>query len=665
MRATIALDALPAYTAQCLEVHRIANTDGDGLSDYEEVKIYHTKPAKADSDDDSLSDYAEIYTYHTNPNKYSSDNNTLSDAMEVLVTHTNPWKDDTDNDALNDSTEYQNGLNPLSNDTDSDQWLDGVEYHYWLSHGCNSAEAYANCKNPDVDGDGITDYQEVNGYTVKVATSFDQNGNPIMQEKTMYGDPIQAYKQAGGAWTDTDGDGIPDIVEIYFSNTTNIDNNATWEHIIKSGYSWITNYQWCREYYWALNGSDASKAENWTQKAFNPFVVCNLPPMITTFSAEVHEYGEWYNKRYTIQTQFVVKDLRGVAEVNIELYELAAGNLYASHTYSPGAGYTVITAGWVFDVDYWTLKAYGYNVRGTVKGESGLSVSAEQKISGLVTMVVDAIMALGAMLLGGLQKVWEAVANAVNTIGEWIKEMINRMVSPLLEPIVRSADRWVHELNSAIEDGVKEYSETNKASSAVNRINSLLFGPLFLSIIAVATIIMVVLTMLLPVITILSILLTLAIYFITSIVLSTLGGNESHTLSLENLNPWMKPQDWIKYAEQIADPKTQQEKAYWAILSLLFSAGSFIMAALAAYLDKSGTVAAIMGIGIGTIAIILGLGAMAIGSYGLGVVAFVLSIGTIVLSLIGLAGANRASAILSGIGIVFGVVAAYCGYQAL
>jgi hypothetical protein len=148
-------------------------------------------------------------------------------------------------------------------------------------------------------------------------------------------------------------------------------------------------------------------------------------------------------------------------------------------------------------------------------------------------------------------------------------------------------------------------------------------------------------------------------------VLSTLGGNESHTLSLENLNPWMKPQDWIKYAEQIADPKTQQEKAYWAILSLLFSAGSFIMAALAAYLDKSGTVAAIMGIGIGTIAVILGLGAMAIGSYGLGVVAFVLSIGTIVLSLIGLAGANRASAILSGIGIVFGVVAAYCGYQAL
>jgi len=110
--------------------------------------------------------------------------------MEVLITHTDPWKDDTDNDGLNDSTEYQNGLNPLSNDTDSDQWLDGVEYSYWLSHGCNSADAYANCKNPDVDGDGITDYQKVYGYTVKVATSFDQNGNPIMQEKTLYGDPL-------------------------------------------------------------------------------------------------------------------------------------------------------------------------------------------------------------------------------------------------------------------------------------------------------------------------------------------------------------------------------------------------------------------------------------------------------------------------------------------
>jgi len=343
---------------------------------------------------------------------------------------------------LYDDIEYQNGLNPMSNDTDSDQWKDGAEYNYWHGKGIDDATAGKYMNNPDVDGDGITDYQEVYGYTVKVATSFDQNGNPIMQEKTMYGDPLLAYgqgkdSQGNPIWTDTDGDNIPDIVEVYFSNTTNIDNNATWEHI-KSLYPGIGSYQWCREYYWALNGSDPSKAENWTQKAFNPFVVCNLPPMITTFTAEVHEYGEWNNKRYTIRTQFVVKDLRGVAEVKQELYELVTGKLYASHTYNPGAGYTVITAGWEFDVDYWTLTAYGYNVKGTVKGESGLSVSAEQKISGLVTMVVDAIMALGAMLLGGLQKAWEAVQSAYNTIRVWLLEKLEALLGPWASGLIRS-----------------------------------------------------------------------------------------------------------------------------------------------------------------------------------------------------------------------------------
>jgi len=497
----------------------LADTDDDGLNDYEEVKIYHTKPAKADSDYDGLSDYAEIFTYHTDPNKYSSDNDTLSDAMEVLVTHTDPWKDDTDNDGLNDSTEYQNGLNPLSNDTDSDQWLDGVEYHYWLSHGWNSAQAYANCKNPDVDGDGITDYQEVYGYTVKVATSFDQNGNPIMQEKTMYGDPLQAYKQAGGARTDTDGDGIPDIVEIYFSNTTNIDNETMWQEYLKNTAtgSLFQRYTWCRDYYHDLNASNSSAAENWTQKAFNPFVVCNLPPMITTFSAEVHEYGEWNNKRYTIQTQFVVKDLRGVAEVKQELYELVTGKLYASHTYNPGAGYTVITAGWEFDVDYWTLKAYGYNVRGTVKGESGLSVSAEQKISGLVTMVVDAIMALGAMLLGGLQKVWEAVQNAVNAIVEWIKQQITAGLQIIIAPVQQAINAYIENLITALSAAYDEYLSTGSISEKnLSAVRDALMGGVWWALVALSVGLAVILTVLLPV--------TMPIGIVTSIVLPLITG---------------------------------------------------------------------------------------------------------------------------------------------
>ncbi|MGB9636821.1 MAG: hypothetical protein ACPL1Y_06195, partial [Thermoplasmata archaeon] len=44
--------------------------------------------------------------------------------------------------------------------------------------------------------------QEVYGYTVKVITGWDNTGTPISEERTMYGDPLSAYKQPSGAWTD-------------------------------------------------------------------------------------------------------------------------------------------------------------------------------------------------------------------------------------------------------------------------------------------------------------------------------------------------------------------------------------------------------------------------------------------------------------------------------
>lgn len=36
------------------------DTDGDGLTDYDEIKIYHTNPLKADTDGDGYNDGAEL-----------------------------------------------------------------------------------------------------------------------------------------------------------------------------------------------------------------------------------------------------------------------------------------------------------------------------------------------------------------------------------------------------------------------------------------------------------------------------------------------------------------------------------------------------------------------------------------------------------------------------
>ena len=408
-----------------------------------------------------MGDYAEIYTYHTDPKKYSSDNDTLSDGTEVLLTHTKPWKDDSDNDTLNDDIEYQNGLNPMSNDTDSDQWLDGVEYHYWLSHGCNSAQAYANCKNPDVDGDGITDYQEVYGYTVKVATSFDQNGNPIMQEKTMYGDPLLAYAQGKDSqgntiWTDTDGDNIPDIVEVYFSNTTNIDNNATWEHIIRTGFPWLANYQWCREYYWALNGSDSSKAENWTQKAFNPFVVCNLPPMITDFTVEAHEewgltwYGYGVTACYlTVSTE--IKSVGGFGNIYIGARPLDKDSDTVGWSASPwDSALTQVSYDNIrLDVDWWTLKLTGYCTHLDTCSVADIggrhpAVSASHEIEGIGRFIANVITNFFAMLTGGLSEKWEQVTRAVESIASAIKNRIHDLLIPVAEALSTATKNYVY-----------------------------------------------------------------------------------------------------------------------------------------------------------------------------------------------------------------------------
>jgi len=58
------------------------DTDGDGLKDNEET-LFNTNPLKADTDDDGLSDYQEIQLYETNPLKVDTDGDTYPDGEEV------------------------------------------------------------------------------------------------------------------------------------------------------------------------------------------------------------------------------------------------------------------------------------------------------------------------------------------------------------------------------------------------------------------------------------------------------------------------------------------------------------------------------------------------------------------------------------------------------
>lgn len=103
-----------------------SDTDGDGLTDYQEVYITGTDPIKydsvtegisdADSDGDGFTNIQEI-EINTNPTKVDTDGDGLSDYEEINVTSADPLNPDTDNDTITDGDEIKIGLDPTNPET--------------------------------------------------------------------------------------------------------------------------------------------------------------------------------------------------------------------------------------------------------------------------------------------------------------------------------------------------------------------------------------------------------------------------------------------------------------------------------------------------------------------------------------------------------------------
>jgi outer membrane protein OmpA-like peptidoglycan-associated protein len=131
------------------------DTDGDGLSDGDEIRKDKTNPLRTDTDSDGLSDGDEVLKYQTNPTKYDTDGDGLPDGEEVTKFHTDPNKPDTDGDGLTDGDEVRRyHTDPLKVDTDGDGLTDSDEVKVYRTDPVN----------PDSDGDGLTDGEEVTKY---------------------------------------------------------------------------------------------------------------------------------------------------------------------------------------------------------------------------------------------------------------------------------------------------------------------------------------------------------------------------------------------------------------------------------------------------------------------------------------------------------------------
>ena len=72
------------FASETFDIDVALDSDGDGLSDEDEINIYGTLPGNPDSDGDGLSDGDEILMYSTFPNDADSDDDFINDGDEVI-----------------------------------------------------------------------------------------------------------------------------------------------------------------------------------------------------------------------------------------------------------------------------------------------------------------------------------------------------------------------------------------------------------------------------------------------------------------------------------------------------------------------------------------------------------------------------------------------------
>ena len=185
------------------------DSDGDGLSDYEEVQFTRSNALQRDSDLDRLNDYEEVDVFRTATMARDTDGDGLHDFEEIYRHGTNPRAADTDSDGLSDKEELDIGTDPAHPDTDLDGVSDADEMRIYKTNPLRA----------DTDEDGVFDYNEVVTYRT----------NPLLADSD--GDGLTDYEEiafhhSNPNVADTDGDGLRDDHEIVVTRTDPLDRDT-------------------------------------------------------------------------------------------------------------------------------------------------------------------------------------------------------------------------------------------------------------------------------------------------------------------------------------------------------------------------------------------------------------------------------------------------------
>lgn len=215
-----------------------ADTDGDGLGDGLEIgkagdadPATTSNPLNKDTDGDGLFDGTEDKNRtgkadagETDPNLKDTDGGGTADGQEVLFDATNPLDPsddaagDADGDGLKNNIEVQLGTSPKNPDTDGDTISDGAETNGGKPVDTDG-DGTLDVLDADSDGDGWSDAQEAGDSDWKTKP-LDTNGDGIADYRALDADgdgltdtQEQQFK-TDRIKSDTDGDGLGDGLEV-------------------------------------------------------------------------------------------------------------------------------------------------------------------------------------------------------------------------------------------------------------------------------------------------------------------------------------------------------------------------------------------------------------------------------------------------------------------
>jgi MYXO-CTERM domain-containing protein len=180
------LDSVSSPPLNMRVIDGTLDTDGEGLTDYQELCILGTDETNPDTDGDGVNDAEE--TNSGNPR--DTDGDGVIDALDT----------DDDNDGVLTINEDPNGDGlPINDDTDGDgvpNYRDTDDDGDGVPTTGEDLDNDGDARNDDTDGDGVPNYLD---------TDDDGDGVPTTGEDLDNdGDPTN---------DDTDGDGIPDYVD--------------------------------------------------------------------------------------------------------------------------------------------------------------------------------------------------------------------------------------------------------------------------------------------------------------------------------------------------------------------------------------------------------------------------------------------------------------------